>query len=116
MKIRGNIYQIEKEKVYSETFKKREFVIKDDSKYPQLIKLELQNANCDKLDNYKIGEPVTVEFDLRGKEWRNQNTNEIVFFNSLVAWKIERDNTPNSVQMPELPNTPGPVEEETLPF
>lgn len=116
MQVKGTLHKIFNLTIHSEKFRKIEFIVKDDSTYPQYLKFEFNNDHCNKLDNFKVGDKVTVSFDLRGKAWRNPETNKEVYFNSLVAWKIERDNTPNSVQMPELPNTPGPVEEETLPF
>ena len=73
----------------SEKFKKREFVITDNSsQYPQHISFQLTQDKCSLLDNYKVGAEIRVHFNLRGREWTSPQ-GEIKYFNSLEAWRIE---------------------------
>ena|ERR1035437_1145382 len=73
----------------SEKFKKREFVITDNSsQYPQHISFQLTPDKCSLLDNYKVGAEIRVHFNLRGREWTSPQ-GEIKYFNSLEAWRIE---------------------------
>ena len=73
----------------SDKFKKREFVITDNSsQYPQHISFQLTQDKCSLLDNYKIGAEIRVHFNLRGREWTSPQ-GEIKYFNSLEAWRIE---------------------------
>ena len=73
----------------SDKFKKREFVITDNSsQYPQHISFQLTQDKCSLLDQYKIGAEIKVHFNLRGREWTSPQ-GEIKYFNSLEAWRIE---------------------------
>lgn len=71
-------------------FKKREFVLLDDSapQYPQFISFQLTQDKCALLDNTKEGDKITVHFNLRGREWKSPQ-GEVKYFNSLEAWRIE---------------------------
>ncbi len=73
----------------SEKFRKREFVITDNSsQYPQHISFQLTQDKCSLLDQYNIGAEIKVHFNLRGREWTSPQ-GEIKYFNSLEAWRIE---------------------------
>jgi hypothetical protein len=87
LKEKGEIQQV------SEKFKKREFVLTDNSsKYPQHISFQLNNDACSLVDPYKLGEGMKVYFNLTGREWTNPQ-GQVKYFNSLQAWKIDRANT-----------------------
>ncbi len=74
----------------SEKFKKREFVLTDNgSKYPQHISFQLSQDKCDVLDGFNVGDEIKVQFNLQGREWTSPK-NEIKYFNTLDAWKIEK--------------------------
>jgi single-strand DNA-binding protein len=70
-------------------FSKREFVLetKDNPKYPQYLKFELQNDNCSLLDSYNNGDEIVVNFDLRGRPYTNPKGDKI-YFTNLVAWRL----------------------------
>jgi hypothetical protein len=73
----------------SEKFKKREFVITDNSsQYPQVIAFQLTQDKCNLIDQYKIGDEIKVHFNLRGREWTSPK-GEVKYFNTLEAWRIE---------------------------
>ena len=83
LKIKGN------EQVVSDRFRKREFVVTDDSsQYPQHISFQLTQDKCSLLDRINIGDEINVSFNLRGREWKSPQ-GEIKYFNSLEAWKID---------------------------
>mgnify|MGYP003635541622 CR=1 FL=1 len=86
----GTIHKINDVQQISDTFSKREFVVTDgDDKYPKFINFELIKDNVDLLGTFKVGDSITVSFNLDGRSWINPKTNEERFFNSLKAWKIE---------------------------
>ena len=89
MQIKGRIKTVNETQVISDSFRKRDFVlvIDEDTDYPQFIKLEFTQDKTDLLAQYKIGDVVTVDFNLRGREWTNPK-GETVVFNTLQAWKI----------------------------
>lgn len=74
----------------SDTFRKREFVITENSsQYPQHLSFQLVQDKCSLLDPYQEGETVKVSFNLRGREWKSPQ-GEMRYFNTLDAWRIER--------------------------
>jgi len=87
----GTIDTIKETQQISDTFSKREFVLTDkNDKYPKFIAFELVKDNCVLLDEFKIGEEITVNFNLEGRKWTNPKTNEERTFNTLKVWKIEQ--------------------------
>jgi hypothetical protein len=106
----------------SEKFKKREFVITDNSsQYPQHISFQLTQDKCSLLDQYNIGAEIKVHFNLRGREWTSPQ-GEIKYFNSLEAWRIEggsagSGNVSSSAKKEGVPETfSAATEGDDLPF
>ena len=93
MEITGTLKVKGKEQQVSDKFKKREFVLTDNSsQYPQHIQFELVQDKCSLLDNYREGDEIKVLFNLRGREWTNKE-GQVKYFNSLNAWKLEKLNS-----------------------
>lgn len=73
----------------TDSFKKREFVVEvEDGAYTQIIKFQLTQNNCDKLEPYNEGDQMKVTFNLRGREY-NKN-GETMYFTNLEAWRLEK--------------------------
>lgn len=105
--IKGVIKMIGETKSFgANNFQKREFVVTDDSntEYPQHILLEMTKDNCVKLDNFKVGDRVQVEYFLNGREWTNPENGQVRYFNSLQAWKIESELTNDELSKHGFPN------------
>lgn len=100
MEIKGTIKVIKDIQQVSANFQKREFVIETDEQYPQTIALELHADKVDIIDVYGIGELVTVAVNLRGREWINPQ-GEAKYFNTIVAWRIQRENSQPANNAPE---------------
>lgn len=85
----GRLHVIGETQKVSDRFSKREFVVEiaDNPKYPQLVMFQLTGDRCAQLDTFGVGEQVTIEFSLRGREWRSPS-GEVKYFNSLDAWKV----------------------------
>jgi hypothetical protein len=80
----GTIKVIFDTQTFPSGFTKREFVITTgDENYPQDIKFELVKDKCEWLDTYQDGQEVTVNFDVRGNEYKEK------YYVNLNAWKIE---------------------------
>lgn len=76
------------EQKVSDSFKKREFVVTDNSSnYPQHILFQLKQDKCRLLDNYNPGDEVKVGFFISGREWQKDGV--VRYFTSLDAWRIE---------------------------
>lgn len=91
MQVQGRIHTAFPAAQVTERFKKREFVLELDaaSRYPQLVLFQLTGDRCAALDEFGAGDTVSVEFSLRGREWKSPK-GEIRYFNSLEVWSIER--------------------------
>ena len=84
-KASGKIVKIFDTEQKSASFQAREFVIEvADGQYPQMVKFQLVQDKCTLVDEYAEGDVVTVEFDLRGREWNGK------YFTNLQAWRMNR--------------------------
>lgn len=111
----GKLKKIDPIVQVSEKFSKREFVITDESsQYPQDILFQSVQDKCSLLDACNVGDVVQVSFNLRGREWTSP-TNEVKYFNTLEAWRIEggqtQASTPASASAPasQANNTSAPA-------
>jgi hypothetical protein len=59
---------------------------------------------CELLDAYKVGDNVKIDINLRGREWTNPQ-GEVVYFNSIVGWRIGKvqGDAPVQGQAPPMP-------------
>lgn len=89
MEVTGKIKVISAEQQVSASFKKRELVVATEEQYPQFISINFVQDKCDILNNFKVGEPVKVAINLRGREWVNPQ-GETKYFNDIQGWKVER--------------------------
>lgn len=102
----------------SDKFKKREFVLTDNSsQYPQHISFQLTQDKCSLIDQYNVGDEIKVHFNLRGREWTSPK-GEIKYFNTLEAWRIEGGSAKNSsASMNDVAATfTASSQEDDLPF
>lgn len=79
------------------SFLKREFLLDatthdpytgERSQYENIIPLELSGDKCSELDNYKVGDVLTVSFALQGRSWTNQD-GELKRMVSIRCFKLE---------------------------
>lgn len=112
MEFTGTIERIGATVTVSEKFKKRDFVVNDEGQsYPQSVIFEAHQDRVDLLDSLKVGDEVTVKFNLKGRNWTNP-AGEVKTFNTLQAWSIVKTGAPKTPEQPTLPLTPN----NDLPF
>jgi hypothetical protein len=107
----GEIIAIDEIIEFDSGFTKREFVIKstDDGEYPQDIKFELVKDKTALVDKYKLGDKVTVHFNVRGREYNGK------YYVNLVAWKLDGQGlAANPVQQQSAAATTTP--QDDIPF
>lgn len=117
-KITGTVHALMDTKQVSERFRKREFaLVVPDGKYPQTLLLECTGDNISQLDVVSVGDEVNVEINLRGREWTSPK-GETKFFNTLVAWRVERVAQPQpSAPQTRMDEAPGfDSDADSLPF
>lgn len=119
LSITGTIHKIFDRESVSEKFTKRNFVVNmPDGNYPQMINFQLSQDRCDLIDNWKVGDDVKVNFNLRGREWQEK------FFTTIEAWKIEANGQAAQPSQPAAQQEPASVSQvaenqpvsEDLPF
>jgi hypothetical protein len=115
MEIKGTIKVIKDIQQVSANFQKREFIIESIEQYPQTISLELHGDNVDIIDVYEIGELINVSINLRGREWINPQ-GEAKYFNTIVAWRIQRENSQPANNTSEQPRREYPQANQTNSF
>lgn len=113
--ISGKIKLINDAETYG-TFTKRSFVVTTTEQYPQEVQLECHQDKCELLDKFKVGDEVKASLNIRGKLWVSPEGKE-VYFNTLVAWRIEAEKTTSSQEpMKAEPQTDVDDYEQDLPF
>jgi len=75
----------------SDKFQKRDFVLTTefDTPYPQHVSFQLTQDKVNLLDSLNEGDLITVEFNLRGREYNGAQG--VKYFNTLEAWKITKN-------------------------
>ena len=89
MTIQGTVVEVGETQQVSETFKKRDLVVRyaENEEYPEFIKFELLQDKTGLADDLPAGTEVSVDFNLRGRAWTNK-AGKTDYFNSLVVWRI----------------------------
>ncbi|MEO1256478.1 MAG: DUF3127 domain-containing protein [Bacteroidota bacterium] len=85
MIVEGKIVEKYDTQNIKDTFKKREFVIEyaENPQYPEYIKFELIQSNCEQLDDLSTGDQVSVNFNLKGRKWTDPQVRQ----NTSTAFK-----------------------------
>jgi len=104
--VTGTVYSIGQTQQISDKFSKREIAITTAETYPQTILFQFSNDKCSLLDNVRIGDTVTISYNLRGRIWRGNDGVEKIF-NTIDGWNIVLTSTTgNNVQPPQATNQP----------
>lgn len=88
LSLTGTIKKIGELQTFASGFQKKELVLLTSEQFPQPINIEFLSEAIDRLDNYKVGDQVTVHLNLRGRSWVSPQGEE-KYFNSITGWKIE---------------------------
>ncbi len=110
LKIKGKLIKKFEPQTFGESFRKMEFIVETDDKYPQKIKFQATQDNIQKFQDLTEGLIAEWYFNVRGREWTNKE-NKVVYFVSLDVWRHEEIG--QDLQQP-LPETPS--ENTELPF
>jgi hypothetical protein len=82
--MQGSVKWIGETQSFASGFTKREFVLTSaHDKYPQDIKFEVVKDKCTVLDQFSVGQDVTVSFDVRGNEYNGK------YYVNLACWKLQ---------------------------
>ena len=82
--LKGEIIKIYEKQVFKETFEKKEFVVRTSEDYPQEIKFEVTQKMVSLLDDYKEGDDIVINFNIKGKESKGN------YWNNLSVWRLRK--------------------------
>lgn len=90
MNLKGKVKLVGQTEAVSDKFKKRDLVIttNENPTYPQYITVQCTNDKCVMFDNLSIGTEVSLEINLRGREWISPQ-GELKYFNTIECWKVD---------------------------
>jgi hypothetical protein len=111
MQIKGTVKRVLETQQVSDKFSKREIHVElPDGQYPQTVSVEFTQDKTALLDSVAAGQEVTIDINLRGREWTSPQ-GETKVFNTLQGWRIAAE----GAAAPQQPNaTPEP--DNDLPF
>lgn len=89
--VTGIIIEILEEKIHTDNFKTREFVVKIDynKEFPQELPFQFSNQRCELLKDFPLGIMVTVDFSYKGKSYIDSSLIKKRFI-TFDAWKLTR--------------------------
>jgi hypothetical protein len=90
LQITGTIKRVEEIKtVGTAEFKTRELHLVTEEQYPQTLAVQFVQDKVNAMDIFPLGTRVTIDVNLKGREWTNAE-GKITVFNTIQGWKIER--------------------------
>jgi len=100
MQVTGIIKHIGDLHKVSDKFQKQEVVltIEPISPYPQHVQFECKQDKCNLLSPLNVGDDVTIDFNLNGREWNGEQG--IKYFNTLDVWRIKTNNQADQKTIP----------------
>lgn len=128
MELKGQIFEIFSEKVITEKFTIRDFVLKvANGKYSEYILFQCANQQVKLLDSFMEGEMVTVDFTIGGRKSKDRYWNSLKVSKITAQGELKREppkNIQEQTNYPEFADTgkppqethPLPAEESDLPF
>jgi len=69
-------------------FRKRDLYLLIGGTYPEIVKFQVVQDQCESLDVLHTGDVIKVYFNLKGKFYTNKDGNEY-HFNNIQCWKFE---------------------------
>lgn len=112
MELNGSVHLIgQTETVGNNGFTKRQLVIATSEQYVQYIPIDFVKDKTSVLDNFKVGDNVTVSVNVRGLEYNGK------YYVNLQGWKINKSANDVNVNEPvfEMTSVLNKVEDD-LPF
>lgn len=86
----GLVHEVGETQQITDTFKKRDLILKivdENPQFEEFVKFEATNDRTTLFDKVNEGDSVEVSFNLRGRPWTNKD-GVTSYFNSLVAWRV----------------------------
>ncbi len=88
-------------------WKRQEFVIETEDRYPRQILIQLWNDKADLIHDYKEGDKIKASVNIESRE-----VNSGKWFTNIKAWKLQSGTGNNATQSKSMPDVPMPGEDE----
>ena len=96
------------------TFSKRTLVLDaarydthtGEKKYDNYPSIEFSGDGMKILDSFKEGDAVTVSYDINGREFKDEQTGEVKYFNTIRGYKVEAYGKADETQHPVAQSNP----------
>lgn len=88
MEVKGKLIKKFEATEHGGSFKKIEFILETEDKYPQMVKMQATQERVSVIESMPIGTVANFHFNLRGREWTNPK-GEAVYFTNLEVWKVD---------------------------
>ena len=75
---------------------KQEFIIETQDQYPKKICCTTWGAVASNMDSYKVGDKVTVHYNLESREYNEK------WFTEAKAWKVVNDGVKSTEAKPQI--------------
>ena len=110
--ITGRIHRITPEQTITgksgKTFTKRTLILDaarydthtGEKKYDNYPSIEFSGDGMKILDSFKEGDAVTVSYDINGREFKDEQTGEVKYFNTIRGYKVEAYGKADETQHP----------------
>jgi len=83
-------------------------------------KLELSGNNCTLIEQFQIGQKLTVDFSLKGAKYADQETGEVKYFTTISAFRIapaeQQQQQQGQYQPQTAPTGQQPAPQQAQPF
>lgn len=90
MQITATIVRIlETKEIGEKLFKVREIHVDTEEQYAQRLAIQFTQDKTTLLDNFKAGDKVKIDINLKGKEATNKEGQPVVY-NTIQGWRIEK--------------------------
>lgn len=86
----GLVHEVGETQQVTDTFKKRDLILKivdENPQYEEYVKFEATQDRTALFDEVSEGDSVEISFNLRGRPWTNKD-GVTSYFNSLVAFRV----------------------------
>ena len=80
---------LETKEIGEKLFKVREIHVDTEEHYAQRLAIQFTQDKTAILDNFKPGEKVKIDINLKGKEATNKEGQPVVY-NTIQGWRIEK--------------------------
>lgn len=90
LEVIGTLIKVENINKITDNFTVKDFVIRTEGPFPQVIMLRLVNDHCHDLHGIELNTEIRCNFQIKGREWLGHADGKPRYYNTIECWKIRR--------------------------